>query len=56
MSQPDLSSASPPRGVIVQKPKTNIYTVMLIIAFVMMILACIFLWLEVGEYGGFGAA
>lgn len=51
MSQPDLSSASPPRGVIVKKPKTNIYTVMLMIALVAMIMACIFLGLEFNRYG-----
>jgi len=33
----------------------NIYTVLLIIALVSLVLACIFLWLEIGEYGGFGA-
>lgn len=46
MSQLDSNSANPPRGVIVQKPKTNIYTVMLILAFVAMCLACLFLYLE----------
>ena len=56
MSQPDLSSANPPRGVVVQKPKTNIYTVMLMIALFAMIMACIFLYLELGQYGGFNAS
>ncbi len=55
MSQPDSSLASPPQGVIVKKPKTNVYTVMLIISLVMMLMACLFLWFEIGEYGGFGA-
>ncbi|MEM8865779.1 MAG: hypothetical protein AAGF31_09585 [Planctomycetota bacterium] len=56
MSQPDSGLAEPsPRGVIVQKPKTNIYTVMLIVSLVAMIMACVFLYLEIGEYGGFGS-
>lgn len=56
MSQPDLSSASPSRGVIVQKPKTSIYTVMLIIALIGLLMGCLFLWLEIAEYGAFGTA
>ncbi|MEM9186814.1 MAG: hypothetical protein AAGB00_09995 [Planctomycetota bacterium] len=56
MSQPSSESGEAPRGVIVQKPKTNIYTIMLIISLLAMIMACIFLWLEIGEYGGYGAA
>ena len=50
MSQPDLSSANPPRGVIVNKPKTSVYTVMLIISLVAMLTACLFLYLEYAEY------
>jgi len=42
--------------VIVQKPKTNIYTVMLMISLVAMLMACLFLYLEIGQYGGFGGA
>lgn len=55
MSQLDSGLDEAPRGVIVKKPKTNIYTVMLIISLVAMIMACVFLYLEVNEYGGFGA-
>lgn len=55
MSQPDLSSVSPPRGVLVQKPKTSVYTVMLIVSLVAMVIGCIFLVLEIQRFGGFGA-
>lgn len=53
MSQPDLSSAKP-RGVLVKKQPTNVYTVMLMIALLAMIIGCIFLGLELAEYGGLG--
>ena len=51
MSQPDLSSANPP-GVIKQKPKTSIYTMLLLISLICLLLGVIFLWLEVNQYGG----
>lgn len=59
MSQLDSSSADPieaPRGVLVQKPKTNIYTVLLIIAFVAMCIGCLFLYLEWANYSSYQAA
>ena len=58
MSQLDSNLADPeaPRGVLVRKPRTNIYTVMLIIAFVAMCLACLFLYLEKLEYSSDQAA
>lgn len=59
MSQLDSNSAEPdlaPRGVLVQKPKTNIYTVMLIVAFVAMLLGCLFLYLEYAEYSSYKAS
>lgn len=55
MSQPDLSSASAPRGVIVHRPRASIYTVLLAIALVAILLGCLFLWLEIKAFGGFGA-
>jgi len=55
MSQPDLESANMP-SVINKKPQLNVYTVMLIVALVSLLLACLFLYLEILEYGGFGAA
>ena len=47
MSQPDLKSASGGRGLFGDKPRANIYTVFLILALVAMLLACLFLVLEV---------
>jgi len=54
MSQPSFESASP-ASVITKKPILDIYTVMLIVALVSLLMACLFLWLEIGEYGGYGA-
>ena len=55
MSQLDSSSAegamAPAVGVIVKKPPTTIYTVLLIVATVAMTLGCIFLALEKARYG-----
>ena len=54
MSQPSFESASPPT-VLKKKSALNIYTVLLIIALGALVLGCLFLWLEISEYGGFGA-
>jgi len=54
MSQPDLESVSVPT-VITKKPQLTIYTVMLILALLSLLLACLFLYLEIREYGGWGA-
>ena len=54
MSQPSFESASVP-SVITKKGVLDVYTVMLIIALVCLLMGCLFLWLEIGEYGGFGA-
>jgi len=54
MSQPDLESVSAP-SVLAKKPQMNVYTVMLIVALLSLIFACIFLWLEISEYGGWGS-
>ncbi len=53
MSQPDLSSANPP-GVLRSKPKTSIYTMLLLLALLALLLGCLFLFLEINQYGGFG--
>jgi hypothetical protein len=55
MSQPDFESVSVP-SVVVKKPQLTIYTVLLVIALVSLLLACLFLYLEIRAYGGFGAA
>lgn len=47
MSTPGYDSG---RGVYVEKPKTNIYTVLLALALLALIIACIFLLLEMNRY------
>lgn len=54
MSQPSFESTSAPT-VLKKKSSLNIYTMLLIIALISLLLGCIFLWLEIREYGGFGA-
>lgn len=54
MSQPSFESASVP-SVINKKPVLDVYTVMLIVALVSLLMGCLFLWLEISEYGGYGA-
>ena len=54
MSQPSLESASIP-SVINKKPVLYVYTIMLIVALVSLLMGCVFLCLEIKEYGGFGA-
>ena len=53
MSQPDLSSANPP-GVLAPKPKTSIYSMLLLVSLLAILLGCLFLFLEIQKYGGFG--
>ena len=36
------------------KPKMNVYFTMLILSLVCMLLACLFMYLEVRRFGGFG--
>ncbi len=50
MSQPASKSADATRGVVVEKPKTNIYTVLLILSFVAIVIGCVFLSLEMKAY------
>ena len=54
MSQPSFESASAPT-VLTRKSAWNIYTVLLLIAFVALLMAMLFLYLEIREYGGWGA-
>lgn len=57
MSQLDSISTSPSmsggpsRGVLVKKPPTSIYTVLMILATISMSLGCLFLALEYAKYG-----
>jgi hypothetical protein len=53
MSQPSFESSSP--TVLTRKSAWNIYTVMLLLALLWLLLAMVFLYLEINEYGGFGA-
>ncbi len=53
MSQPNLESASVPT-VLNKKPVWDIYTVMLLLGLIALLLGCLFLYLEIREYGGFG--
>ena len=41
---------APARGVVVEKPKANIYTVMLILSFVAIVIGCISLYAEMNVY------
>ena len=43
-----LDSNNP--GVVVQKPKSDVYTTMLFLAFISIIIACLCLWLEMRAY------
>ena len=54
MSQPNLESVSAPT-VLKKQPQMTVYTVMLIVSLIALMLACLFLFLEIREYGGFGA-
>ena len=44
----------PPMGGAVRKPKTSIYTLLLVIALVALLAGCVFFWLEIKRFGGFG--
>jgi uncharacterized membrane protein len=46
VSPPDLTDVN--RGVAVQKPKSDVYTWLLLVALLAIILACICLWIEFG--------
>jgi hypothetical protein len=39
------------RGVVVEKPKADIYTVMLILSFVAIVIGCLCLYGEMNSYG-----
>jgi hypothetical protein len=52
MAQPDFAAA--PMRVSAPKPKMNVYFTMLILSLVCMLLACLFMYLEVRRFGGFG--
>ena len=52
MSQADFSTAEAGRAVFVRKQSANVYTMMMIIAFLAVMIGCIFLFLEKNSYDG----
>lgn len=50
MSLPD-SSSDRPRGVLVRRPKTSIYTVLLLITLLALVFSCLLMVLELAQYG-----
>ena len=54
MAQVDFSPA-PTFRTAAPKARMTIYFVMLILAFLAMLTACLFMYLEVRNFGGFGA-
>jgi hypothetical protein len=49
VSQPD-SKSTRPTGILVRKPSTSIYTVLLGVAAAGLMLGCLFLLLEIQQY------
>jgi len=47
---PAAAAAPPTRAVVVEKPKANIYTVLLILAFVAVLIGCLALYGELSAY------
>jgi hypothetical protein len=50
VSLPD-SSYERPQGVLVRRPKTSIYTVLLLIALVAIVIGCLLMVIEMAQYG-----
>ncbi len=53
MAQPDFSMP-PMGGAAGRKPKTSIYTLLLLVALIALLVGCLFMWLEIKRFGGFG--
>jgi hypothetical protein len=49
VSLPD-SSSERPQGVLVRRPKTSIYTVLLLVALMAILFSCLLLILELAQY------
>jgi hypothetical protein len=47
---PAAAAPKPARGVVVEKPKANIYTVLLILTFAAIVVGCICLYAEMSAY------
>jgi hypothetical protein len=52
MAQPDFTA--PTLRVTPPKPRMTVYYALLIVALVCMLVACLFMYLEVRRFGGFG--
>lgn len=52
MANPDFTM--PAVAGAYRKPKTNVYTLLLVISLVALLVGCIFLYLEIRRFGGFG--
>jgi hypothetical protein len=50
-SSSDEAAPDEPRGVLVRRPKTNIYTVLLGISAAALAIGCLVLLLEIAQYG-----
>jgi hypothetical protein len=50
VSLPD-SSSERPQGVLVRRPRTSIYTVLLMISLVALMFGCLLLVIEMAQYG-----
>ena len=46
---------SPPLRVVAPRPRMTIYFALLIISLLAMLFACLFMYLEIRRFGGFGA-
>ena len=51
--QDSAGQATASESIVEQKQRNNIYTMLLILSFVGICTACVFLWLELQEYGVF---
>lgn len=51
MSQPSLANPQPAPPVV--KQGTNVYTVMLVLAFLAIVTSCILLYMELTQYGNY---
>ena len=50
MSPQNLAAQELASGRVEQKPRANVYTMMLILSFVAVCIACVLLWLELQAY------
>lgn len=54
MAQGDFGMPTAVVRTQVRKPKTSIYTMLLVVALVALLLGCLLMYLEIQRYGGFG--